>query len=351
MTRTARLALLAALAAPAGCAYSNAMWNAEHLAAEARRLEAQGRVDEARGQWMRAAGKAESLPSDAALALRAEALAKSGSCEAAAAPIARALERLTDPRARERVGLAAAECALTADRPGEVEGVLAEARASGDRAHRSRAEYLSGRAAAARGDHDAAVAHFRRSSEPAAAAAGVRALLAAAAARAETPADLAPVAADLRRLPNTDAELSSLRNLVERVAGTPAALRMGAGAAFRAAELARDSLGAPRLAGRMLLDLAAADSASLFAPKALVAALPLLPERRDSILRVLDSAYPASPYTRALHGDPSPAYAAAEDSLAKELGMRSATVRPGARRAVNGPSTGPRGPWLEAPRP
>jgi len=124
------------------------------------------------------------------------------------------------------------------------------------------------------------------------------------------------------------------------------------GWAFRAAELARDS-GATRLAGRLFLELAAAHPTSLFAPKALVAALPLLPDRHDSIIGVLDAAYPGSPYTRALHGEASAAYAAAEDSLARELGVRLGGAGPvpgtGTGRTVFPRLTGPRGPWLERP--
>jgi len=121
------------------------------------------------------------------------------------------------------------------------------------------------------------------------------------------------------------------------------------GEAFRSAELARDSLGAPRLAGQLFLALAATDAGSLFAPKALVAALPLVPERHDSILGVLGGTYAASPYTRALRGEASLAYGAAEDSLARQLGVQvargptAAAARPSALR------TGPRGPWLEEP--
>jgi len=117
------------------------------------------------------------------------------------------------------------------------------------------------------------------------------------------------------------------------------------GAGFRAAELARDSLGAPALAGQLFLEVAARDTASLYAPKALVAAIPMLPERRDSIAAVLDTRYAASPYTRAFHGEPSVAYAAAEDSLARELGVeiaRSSAAPVGARFAL--PVPGPRGP-------
>ena len=168
------------------------------------------------------------------------------------------------------------------------------------------------------------------------------------AARAAAPGDLSPVVTELTRIAGagggaSDAQI--LLSLVARVSATATS----PGAAFRSAELARDSLAAPRLAGRLFLDLATADSGSLFAPKALVAALALLPEQRDSIVNVLDRSYAASPYTRALRGEASPAYAALEDSLAHELGVELARVAPAGAARVRGSGllTGPRGPWLD----
>jgi hypothetical protein len=130
---------------------------------------------------------------------------------------------------------------------------------------------------------------------------------------------------------------------VSGVAETPAAR-------FRVAEVARDSLHAPVLAGQLFLEAVAADSGSLYAPKALIAALALLPERRDSLVGLLDSRYAASPYTRVFHGELSVAYAAAEDSLARELGVqamgpRSPAVAAGVLFAA--PVPGPRGPRFE----
>ena len=109
---------------------------------------------------------------------------------------------------------------------------------------------------------------------------------------------------------------------------------------------------ASALAGQLFLETAAVDTGSLFAPKALIAALALLPERRDSIIALLDSRYAASPYTRAFHGDASLAYAAAEDSLAREMGMRvtrTPTVPPGVRLEVPAPTPGRRGPPVDRP--
>jgi hypothetical protein len=448
-----------------GCAYYNAMWSAEKFAKEARRLEERGREPEARAQWALAAMKAESVMTrhprsrwaDDALVLRGEGLARAGTCDAAAAPIADALASVSDAPLRERAGLAAAQCALTTGKPAAAERALGEALASNDDRRRSRAEYLAGRVAASRLDYDAAVAHFRRSREPGALPARARAHLAAGrpedagavldtlaagrfnaadwtdllkelatsgaadaasgaldrmlararvpakdaaqlliddgdrrlaggdqggaatryrqaaaaapagddgvarvreqgilAARATSRSDLRPIVAEVTRVARAGeggggsgvGEARRLLELLARVVSTPET----PGAAFRFAELARDSLGAPRLAGRLLLDLAAADTASLYAPKALVAALALLPDRRDSIVGVLDRAYASSPYTRALRGEASPAYAAAEDSLARELGVQVARVTPGrAARADALRLTGPRGPWLDDP--
>jgi hypothetical protein len=132
--------------------------------------------------------------------------------------------------------------------------------------------------------------------------------------------------------------LLDLLNRVQTEALTP-------GVRFRIAELARDSLLANALAAQLFLESAASDTGSLFAPKALIAALSLLPERRDSIIAVLDTRYAASPYALAFHGEASIAYAAAEDSLAHELGMqvgRTSAAPVGAR--VDLPLPGPRGP-------
>jgi hypothetical protein len=443
------------------------MWSAERYAKEAQRLESRGQDGEARSQWARAAVKAESVLArhphsrwaDDALVLQAEALARSGLCVRAERAITKARATIKEASLRERAGLAGAQCALAAARPGEAEAALGEALVSQDAARRSRAEYFAGDAAAARLDYDAAVEHFRRSREPGALTGRTRALLAGGRAtdaaalvdtladarlrdteRADFLADLAAVggadaaSAALDRLlgrarlpfaeqarlliadgdrrlthgdydaaaaryreamavaPVTTNEAGFARVQVQSVLAARAAQRSdlapiieeltrlsreeggGAGggrgqrllelvtqaatapqtpgARFRAAEIARDSLNAPVLAGQLFLDAAAADSGSVYAPKALLAALALLPERRDSIALLLDEQYSMSPYTRAFHGEPSVAYAAAEDSLARELGVQVARVTPPAGARVDVPLTGPRGPWLDdAPLP
>ncbi|HKR55089.1 MAG TPA: hypothetical protein VJS20_02230, partial [Gemmatimonadales bacterium] len=89
-----------------------------------------------------------------------------------------------------------------------------------------------------------------------------------------------------------------------------------------------------------------------FAPKAIVAALPLSPERADSLSRTLTERYAASPYSLALRGAPSPGYNAAEDSLARLFGIRSIpAARAGVRMFATwiAPQTGRRGPLLNPP--
>ena len=162
--------------------------------------------------------------------------------------------------------------------------------------------------------------------------------------------ELKPIEAELARLSLEPGAVAAKRmlDLVRQTAIIPETPAAG----FRAAEFARDSLGAPALAGSLFLELAARDTASLYAPKALIAAIALLPERRDSIVAELDARYATSPYTRAFHGEPSVAYAAAEDSLARALGVQIARSVVGPAGAGGGsrvdlPVPGPRGPHLE----
>jgi hypothetical protein len=200
-------------------------------------------------------------------------------------------------------------------------------------------------------DYEAAVERYQRAAMIAPAAAGEAGLAALGVQRvlltgAGDRDDLKPIEAELTRLTLQPVAVEAKRvlDLVRQAAAMPETPAAG----FRTAELARDSLNAPALAGSLFLALAERDTASIYAPKALVAAISILPDRRDSIVAVLDARYPASPYTRAFYGDASVAYAAAEDSLARELGVqiaRSTVALAGRRVAV--PLPGPRGPQLE----
>jgi hypothetical protein len=388
--------------------------------------------------------------------LHGEGLAKSGACDRAAVPLARALASVQHPELRERAALAAAECSLDARNPRAAEQLLEPLGASPRRAPASRAAYLSGRVAEQRGDLLGAAAAYAQSSEPQAGPARARVLLAAGrtaealafidtlarghfeeavwtallaavgdaagvteasraldhllgtghvvtgsrarllladgnrllaadmvvaadaryrqvavmvpdstegqtarvrrlrvrAAQAESVADLLAVQTQADRLAQagtTGAALNEVRALQQLIHSVVVPGDSAQELPFRSAELARDSLRAPQLAATLFLAFARDRPASLFAPKALVAAAALSAERRDSLIGVLHSTYDASPYTLALRGEPSPAYAAAEDSLARALGVSLAHPPVFASSLVSAPVPGPRGPDLDPP--
>jgi hypothetical protein len=466
MTLRAALVVIWAVSSTAACgAYFNSMWSANHYAAQARHAERDGRAEEARTAWGMAAVKAESVVSrhphsrwaDDALVLQGEALARSGACDRAVVPLQRALEQLSSSALRERAALAAAECMLARGNAAIADSLLSTVIASPDPRRASRAHYLAGLAAEARGDLPAAAAQQAMSQEMHAGPARARALLKAGAttaalalldtltrrhvdpedwdmllrevahatspdtagrlldavlergglssatrarllvadgdrwfgvkemtaaahryaqAEALVPDSSTGQLARVRHLATTAARATNLGQLREiraraarvaaGVSGT-AAKEMGDleallkrilvtedasdAAYFEAAELARDTLGAPQIATDLFLTFARNRSGSLFAPKALVAAAALSPERSDSILGSLRGEYPASPYTLALAGEISPAYGAAEDSLAIVLGVANEKARaPVLSRGSAGlPVPGPRGPPLDAP--
>jgi hypothetical protein len=148
------------------------------------------------------------------------------------------------------------------------------------------------------------------------------------------------------------AEGRELQRRLRHVLGAGDAPEAGEAAQFHAAEFVRDSLAAPRLAAHLFLAFAGEHRASLFAPKAVLAAAGLAPERADSLVGVLQSAYAASPYTLALLGAASPGYAAVEDSLARALGVTLVPVeQPFAPTLILPPAPGPRGPPLDPREP
>ncbi|HXI33192.1 MAG TPA: hypothetical protein VNH63_03855 [Gemmatimonadales bacterium] len=170
-------------------------------------------------------------------------------------------------------------------------------------------------------------------------------------ARADSLGDLVGIRDDLSRLKQTSVVIlaSSELRALEDVLRAVLVERDSEATEFRAAEYARDSLRAPRLAGRLFVEFARRHDASLFAPKALVAALPYSGEGRDSILGALDSTYGASPYTLALRGELSPAFQAAEDSLASALGLAPVDAVAAWTSRIALPEARPRGPQLDPP--
>ena len=103
---------------------------------------------------------------------------------------------------------------------------------------------------------------------------------------------------------------------------------------FAAAELARDDLGAPRLASRLFTTYVDVAPQTVWAGKALLAALPLEDgARADELRRRLDQ-YRDNTYVAAVHGTTDDAaYEAAEDRLNKTIEVaRSEAIAEAARR-------------------
>jgi tetratricopeptide (TPR) repeat protein len=146
------------------------------------------------------------------------------------------------------------------------------------------------------------------------------------------PAVLAPVAdAEPARALLRAARATAL--LAGRADGTVDALSM-----FAAAEVARDELGADRLAHRLFLDFAALDSASVWAGKAVLAAHALHPG--PETLRLLRGLHD-NVYVRAAHGLPAGAeLGLAEERLARGLlGLRAAALADSPPAAPRPPDT------------
>lgn len=166
-----------------------------------------------------------------------------------------------------------------------------------------------------------------------------------------TPESLSAISMALAPLAEHGAAVTEARQLVaviRRLQTTDST----ALSAFRNGELARDSLGAHRLAAEILLRFARGRPTSIFAPKAILAALPITAPPNDSLVAVLDATYPTSPYTLAFRGKATTAYTAAEDSLAQlfglhDVGLGSITPRVVVASRWAPPVPGPKGPRLE----
>lgn len=140
-------------------------------------------------------------------------------------------------------------------------------------------------------------------------------MVAVALARATSPEDLPPLIQRLEAVAvqggSAGRLATGLAALAARVIETPG----GEGRQFLLAEVALDSLRAADLAATMLLELVERSPASLFAPKALLAAAVARPDLADSLRTLAQNRYPGSPYLLALSGRVTPIYAQLEDSL------------------------------------
>lgn len=109
--------------------------------------------------------------------------------------------------------------------------------------------------------------------------------------------------------------------------------------AFLLGEAFRDSLRADRLATRLWQRIVDERPESPYAPKAVLAMARLAPARGDSLIALLRSRYPESPYLLAAGGADTPGFRTLEDSLAKYARtLRTArpnrTPRPAPARTV-----------------
>jgi tetratricopeptide (TPR) repeat protein len=150
---------------------------------------------------------------------------------------------------------------------------------------------------------------------------------------------LGPVADSLRLLTSkvtvTNGEVGDLLAAVTRVrlavdSGT-ANIPQGDLRLFLAAELARDTLAAPRVAGELFRRIVSEWPASPYAPKALLAAELIDSTWADSAQALLAERYTDSPYLAVLRGEPADGYRALEDSLLAFAATLPTPQRPGAR--------------------
>lgn len=155
----------------AGCAYFNGLYNAKHLAKEARHAESRGRTGEARSYWAQAAVKAESVVAryphskyfDDALVLQGVALARVDACGQAIEPLRRAIAVSPDSTLIVRARLVSAECRLMLRQPDSVALALGPLPDRPAGAIRDTALYYRGRARLALGKPGAALHDLERS--------------------------------------------------------------------------------------------------------------------------------------------------------------------------------------------
>jgi hypothetical protein len=149
-----------------------------------------------------------------------------------------------------------------------------------------------------------------------------------------------------KRYETVSAELTQLSNTAAGILTATASMTPGAPQGdlrlFLAAEAARDSLLAPRLAEGIFLRILREWPESPYAPKAVLAAQQLNPEWADSARALLEARYFESPYLAMIRGNEGSAYRQLEDSLGA-----FATAQAGA--VGRAPGVGPRTPGRPAP--
>jgi hypothetical protein len=162
------------------------------------------------------------------------------------------------------------------------------------------------------------------------------------------PQQLSPLIRTMRSLAaknqSVAPELTQLSATTAAILATSASLMPGSPQGdlklFLAAEAARDSLLAPRLAEDMFLRILNGWPESPYAPKAILAAQQLNPLWADSARALLEARYLDSPYLAMIRGEEASAYRQLEDSLGAFAAASSAPA-PGARPGAPGRAAPP----------
>jgi tetratricopeptide (TPR) repeat protein len=180
---------------------------------------------------------------------------------------------------------------------------------------------------------------------------------------AAAPEDLPMAIESLRRLAESNETMAADVNRLRATAAgvlaawdsTPPGAPQGDLRLFFAAEAARDSLIAPRLAERVFRRILDEWPDSPYAPKAVFAAQQLNPAWADSARGLLETRYMESPYLAMTRGEEDPAFRQLEDSLGAFAAARvppAARPRPGApRRPTAGVRNDDDAPGRRRPQP
>lgn len=176
------------------------------------------------------------------------------------------------------------------------------------------------------------------------------------------PRGLSPLIQSLRgkagRHPLVESELTRLGNTAAGILTATASVMPGSPQGdlrlFLAAEAARDSLLAPRLADGLFQRILREWPESPYAPKAALAAQQVNPEWADSARALLEARYFESPYLALIRGDEGSAYRQLEDSLGAFATAQAEEGAAGARPGTPGrpaPIEGDDRPAPQRPRP
>ncbi len=167
--------------------------------------------------------------------------------------------------------------------------------------------------------------------------------------RTASVAELRTVVAELQQRASARSgmapEAAQLRDQVTRVLVAVDSAEQGAPQGdlrlFLAAEAARDSLGAPRLAASLFRTLVETMPDSPYAPKALLAGKSLDPVWGESVAPLLEERYAFSPYVAMLRGEEPYGYQELEDSLQGFARTLAPAALPGARGRADSVPTRP----------